>query len=227
MKKFLLLTFLLISNLGFSQSDKIEITFIGNCGLHMTDGNTSIYVDFPYKSGAYGYMTYEDSVLDEIIENSTFIFTHQHNDHYSGKILRKVIKEKKGKKFTQWNTRRMDKWANEIPDFKIESFRTKHTFSIRHRSYLITWHGKKIFLSGDTEHSETIGEIKDIDLAFVPYWLLTDAKDKEIDIDAKRFAIYHIAPVQIPSAKENWGDSENIYPLIEQGDIITLKPNEK
>lgn len=214
---------MLFTSIAFAQPSEIEITFIGNCGLHLSDGDTSIYVDFPYKSGAYGYMTYEDTVLEEIIPNSTFIFTHQHNDHYSGKDLRRVIKTKGGQRFTQWNLRRLRKWAKKIPHFEMEAFRTKHTFSIRHRSYLITWHGKKIYLSGDTEHAETIGKIKGIDLAFVPYWLLLDAKEKEIDIDAKKFDIYHIAPVQIKSAKENWSDNENIHPLVEQGEKLTLK----
>lgn len=215
--------FLLLLFTSIAQSSEIEITFIGNCGIHLSDGEISIYVDFPYKSGAYGYMSYEDTVLEEIIPNSTFIFTHQHNDHYSGRDLRRVIKTKGGQRFTQWNLRKLRKWAKTIPHFEIEAFRTKHTFSIRHRSYLITWHGKKIYLSGDTEHAETIGKMKDIDLAFVPYWLLIDAEEKEIDIDAKQFAIYHIAPVQIKSAKENWSDNENIHPLVEQGETLTLK----
>jgi L-ascorbate metabolism protein UlaG (beta-lactamase superfamily) len=214
---------LLVSSIVIAQPREIQVTFIGNCGLHLTDGETDIYVDFPYKSGAYGYMTYEDSVLEDVIPSSTFIFTHQHNDHYSGKDLRKVIKAKGGQRFTQWNIRSLKKWAKTIPDFEIEAFRTKHSFSIRHRSYLIAWHGKKIFLSGDTEHAETIGKIKDIDLAFVPYWLLMDAKDKEITIDAKKFAIYHIAPNQIPSAKEKWSNNGKIHPLVKQGEKLFLK----
>ena len=40
MRKILLLILLLIFNFGFTQSNEIKITFIGNCGLHLTDGNT-------------------------------------------------------------------------------------------------------------------------------------------------------------------------------------------
>lgn len=53
MKKQLLWTVILISilNLGFAQSNEITIRFIGNCGLHFSDGTSNIYTDFPYVSG--------------------------------------------------------------------------------------------------------------------------------------------------------------------------------
>lgn len=73
-----LLIFSTISFLGIGQDKEIQIKFIGNCGLYMTDGELNIYSDFPYKSGAYGYMRYEESELDSVKENSVFIFTHKH-----------------------------------------------------------------------------------------------------------------------------------------------------
>ncbi|MBC8882919.1 hypothetical protein H9X57_04590 [Flavobacterium piscinae] len=65
-----------------------------------------------------------------------------------------------------------------IEDFKIESFKTKHRFTFKHYSYLITWHGKRIFLSGDTESADLISTVKNINWAFVPYWIMLDAKEK-------------------------------------------------
>lgn len=50
-KKVLPIILLCISNLGFIQSGQIQIKFIGNCGLYMTDAQTNFYIDFPYKSG--------------------------------------------------------------------------------------------------------------------------------------------------------------------------------
>lgn len=72
----LTISFCLLSTFGISQTNDIQIQFIGNCGFHMTDGKTNFYIDFPYKSGAYGYMEFKDSELDSIKENSVFIFTH-------------------------------------------------------------------------------------------------------------------------------------------------------
>ena len=93
----------------------------------------------------------------------------------------------------------------------------------RHYSYLINWHGKKIYLSGDTTNPETIGKIKDIDWAFVPYWILKNAKDQNIEIDAKMYGVYHLYPAQIPSAKKNWDQTDDIRPMVEQGELIRIK----
>jgi len=82
-------------NFGFAQSNEIKIEFMGNCGLYMTDGTTNIYADFPYKSGAFSYMEFDKAELDSIKENSIFIFTHKHADHYSGKKYEKSPKRKK------------------------------------------------------------------------------------------------------------------------------------
>jgi len=217
------ITLIIFINFGFAQENKITIKFIGNCGLYMTDGVSNIYSDFPYKSGAHNYMEFDNSELDSIKSNSIFIFTHKHSDHYSEKNIKKVIKEKNGKKYGSWNIEELEKLGESIPNFKIQAFKTKHKFSINHYSYLITWHNKKIFLSGDTESAEVIGNIENIDWAFVPYWVLLDAKDNNIKIDTKMYAIYHLATVQAPSAKKNWGDLENYHPLIEQGEIITIE----
>lgn len=219
------ISFCLITILGFSQSKEIQIEFIGNCGFHMTDGITDFYIDFPYKSGAYGYMEFDEEEMDKIKENSIFIFTHKHADHYSRKNLKKVMKDKGGKKFGVANISKLEKLGETIENFEIKAFKTKHTFfgiPFRHYSYLITWHGKRIFISGDTTNPETIAEMENIELAFVPYWILKNAKDQGIKIDAKMFAIYHLYPEQVPSAKENWDKVENIRPMVEQGQKITI-----
>lgn len=212
----LLLTF--ISGVSFGQSNEIRIKFIGNCGLYMTDGNLNIYSDFPYKSGAYKYMEFDESELENVKENATFIFTHKHADHYSKTNVKKVLKSKNGRKFDPGNSGKLASLSREYPEFAIEAFKTKHKFSFRHYSYLITWHGKRIFLSGDTESAETIGKVGKLDWAFVPYWLIRDAKEKSITIDAKMKGLYHLYPNQqfkneIPA---------DVRVLEKQGEVITI-----
>jgi len=193
----LLIAFAFYSFASFSPAHEITIKFFGNCGLYMTDGNLDIYTDFPCKSGAYGYMEYNEAELDSIKGNSIFLFTHKRADHYLGKKVRQVLRAKKGKKFTPWRTSQLEKFSKTIPDFNVQVFRTKHRFSLKHNLYLITWRGKKIFLSGDTESAETIGKIEGIDWAFLPSWILIDAEEKNIKIDAKMRALYHIYPNEI------------------------------
>lgn len=222
--KFIALAF--IAEFGFAQSNEIRIEFMGNCGLYLTDGTTNIYTDFPYKSGAYNYMKYDEIELDSIKENSFFIFTHKHADHYSRKNLKKVIKEKGGQKFGVSNIDELLKLGEKIDDFDVKAFKTKHTFlgiPFRHYSYLITWHEKRIYLSGDTTNPKTISEIKNIDWAFVPYWILESTKKQGIEIDADMIGIYHLYPQQIPSERENYDRIDDIHPLTNQGEIIRIR----
>lgn len=198
MKKFycqilLITTSILVSNFGFCQSNEIKIKFIGNCGLYLTDKNATIYIDFPYKSGAHNYMEYDKSEIDNVKENATFIFTHKHADHYSKSLLNKM----KGTKYGPWNIKEIKKIENSISDFAIESFKTQHKvfgISFEHYSYLIVWHNKRIFISGDTENADTVAKINNIDWLFAPSWLIMDAKEKNLTLDAKKIGVYHLYP---------------------------------
>ncbi len=67
---------LFIKSMGFGQSNEIKIRYIGNCGLHITDGTHHIYTDFPYKSGAHNYIEYKASEIDSLKENSFYKFHH-------------------------------------------------------------------------------------------------------------------------------------------------------
>lgn len=214
---FTVILFIVIKSISIAQSNEIKIRYIGNCGLHITDGVNHIYTDFPYKSGAYNYVEYDDSEIDSLKENSFYIFTHKHSDHYSKKLLKETLKTKGGKAFGWWNIAELEKLKDIIPGFEIKTFKTKHHFSLNHYSYLITWHNKKIFLSGDTEHAETIGKMTNLDWAFLPAWLVVDANEKNIKIDSKMFGIYHIGPkdnINIPGKK--------VLMLKKQGEVITI-----
>lgn len=216
--KTITLIILLVCDAYFSHSGEIKIRFIGNCGLHLTDGDANLYIDFPYKSGAYGYMEYESSEIDNVKDNAVFLFTHRHADHYSKKLIRELKNKHKGNVYGNWKVKKTERLNNLIADFKIETFKTKHRFTFKHYSYLITWHGKRIFLSGDTEHAATIATVKDMDWAFVPSWIMLDAKEKNIKIDADKFGVYHLYPDQ----KVNKEIPERIFVLDKQGEVITI-----
>jgi len=213
--KTILVIFTLIfsTNPLFSQSGEIKIKFLGNAGLYLTDGASNVYVDFPYKSGAFGYMKYDIAQLDSIKDNSVFIFTHRHPDHYS----RKLVNKQKGKAYGPWNVTALEDLNNILPHFSIHSFKTKHRFASKHSSYLITWHGKRIFISGDTETADTIATVKDIDWAFVPSWIIYNARENKMKIDAKKFAIYHLYP-----SEEINVVTPGIILLNKQNEVITL-----
>lgn len=189
-----LLGFLVVSTFG--QQNKIAITFIGNCGIFMTDGEINLYVDFPYKSGAHHYMTYDDSIIDTISAGSVFLFTHGHSDHYRKKLFKKTGQKLYGPwPVTLFLSKKRKYTLEELNDsfinFSVLVFKTKHRFTFKHFSYLINWNSKRIFISGDAESAKTISEIKNIDLVFAPSWLIKDAFVKELGIDAKKIILYH------------------------------------
>ena len=164
-------------------------------------------------------MKYDPSEITNIKENSIFLFTHRHADHYSKKILKQIKGKHNGRVFGNWNIKKFAKLTNSLNDFKIETFKTKHRFTFKHYSYLITWHGKKIFLSGDTETSETITTIKEMDWAFVPYWIILDANEKKVKIDTKKIGLYHLYPDQ----KVNNSKPEKDILLNKQGEVIRIE----
>lgn len=212
---------LITASIGASgQNAGVKIRFIANCGIYMTDGITNIYVDFPYKSGAYNLMEYDLSELDSVRNNPIFIFTHKHADHYSGKLVRKLAKKLDGEIYSPWNKKELLKLNERLTDFTIQAIKTKHKYSVNHCSYLITWHNKKYFISGDTENSEMIASLSDIELAFIPWWLMADARDKALKIDdvSNVFAVYHIGPRLLITNKDN---SPKIKLLNVKGELIT------
>ncbi|NVO20823.1 MAG: MBL fold metallo-hydrolase [Bacteroidetes bacterium] len=219
-KQSVLLTVLLFClHFAFGQTGEIKIKFIGNCGLYMTDGNLNIYVDFPYKSGAHHYMKYNKSEIDSIKDNSIFIFTHRHSDHYS----RKLIRNPKGNIYGPWRVSKkrkldLEKLNNSINEFSLQSFKTSHIFSLHHSSYLITWHNKKIFISGDTGDVGPISKIKNMDWVFGPFWIYSNAMQQKKPIDSKMIGIFHLYPDQ----KIGEGFPGNIHFFTQQNEVISI-----
>ena len=67
----LIIIIFMISSIAKPQ-DNISIKFIGNCGFYLTDGDFSFYLDFPYRSGAYDYMDYDEKIIDNCPNYSFF-----------------------------------------------------------------------------------------------------------------------------------------------------------
>ncbi len=185
--RFIALTISLVFStvISFAQSNEIKLRFIGNCGIHLSDGKNNLYIDFPYKSGAYKYMKFDASELDSIKQGSIFLFTHKHADHYSKNNLKKIKNKHNGRVYGTWNKKQFKNLNTSLDGFSIEVYKTKHRFTFKHHSYLITWHGKRIFLSGDTESADLISTVKEMDWAFIPYWIMLDAKERGLKIDTK------------------------------------------
>lgn len=70
------------------QAAALDVTVVGNAGVVLSDGASSLLVDLPYESGAFGYMTYDPVALDPP-GTVTSIITHDHADHFDPELFRR------------------------------------------------------------------------------------------------------------------------------------------
>lgn len=213
--------FFLCFDSSFAQNNEISIRFVGNSGFYMTDGKLDVYIDFPYKSGAHHYMEYDDEELENIKENSVFLFTHKHADHYSKKLIRNLNGKFFGPfKFPKEKRIELADLNNLDPDFSVETFDTSHNFTFgKHYSYLITWHGKKIFVSGDTGDYEDWSKMENLDWSLTNFWIYRNAIEDKAVINSKIIGICHL----YPDAKIESAFPENIHFFLKQNEVVSIR----
>jgi L-ascorbate metabolism protein UlaG (beta-lactamase superfamily) len=85
---------------------------------------------------------------------------------------------------------------------EIEPIATPHA-DVGHYSYIVTWHGKRLYFSGDTESSASLLAAKNLDVAFVSPWVYRAVVRNNHLVDARRIVIYHHeAGERIPECRE-------------------------
>ena len=210
--------FVLLASLVFAvpeDAGQFEIRFLGNEAFEITDGTTTILSDFPYESGAFGYMTYNPELLKPR-ENAHCLITHQHKDHFDVSLqskvgckvfgptglLQKVPKESRG----TWEKERA-----RIKDIDITAIPTPHG-NVEHYSYRVDWKNKSFYFVGDTEDPAALLKQPKLDVLFITPWLLQKIPQQKWKSLAERLVIYHHA------AKEKVDCSICIVP--KQGETI-------
>ena len=79
------------TNINENIKKTLVAKFIGNCGFCFTDEVDCLYIDFPYVSGAYGFMGFDARHLEALSRHEKevyFLFTHAHDDHFNRKEVR-------------------------------------------------------------------------------------------------------------------------------------------
>ena len=168
-------------------SEQLDIQYIGNASFVLSDGKKNVFIDFPYEAGAYGFAM--DYSLDSIItgDNNISIITHHHGDHW----WRKGFMDSNNKLFAPYFVRLfvpksrkiLFKEHTVIDDLIINPIKTPHGYTIApfgfninlkcisHYSYILFWHNKKIFISGDANSNyELLQREKNIDIAIITHW---------------------------------------------------------
>ena len=203
MKKLLLILFT-----SLLCSEQLDIQYIGNASFVLSDGKKNVFIDFPYEAGAYGFAM--DYSLDSIItgDNNISIITHHHGDHW----WRKGFMDSNNKLFAPYFVRLFVPKSREIlfeehsviDDLIINPIKTPHSFTIEpfgipisgkcisHYSYILFWHNKKIFISGDANSEyELLQREKNIDIAIITYWNGEYAFMNNKNIDANNILLCH------------------------------------
>ena len=187
-------------------SKELRGRFIGNMAVAITDGTVTVMTDFPYQSGYSRYNTYPASEIRSSTATTLSLITHKHPDHWEPRLFAK----------TNWKvvapadaTSGVDVSRVVPPTSRItfgpvviEPIETPHA-GIGHYSYVVTWHGKRLFFSGDTESIDRLMGTKNLDAAFLSPWLYRSAIRSGRPLDAKRVVIYHHeAGEEVPECRD-------------------------
>jgi len=177
----------------FGGGNSLQFTFIGNESFLISDGDTALLTDFPYASGAFGYMSYNLGAL-HLPDQGLCLITHGHADHFDATLFRKtnfsIIAPPSV--LAGLDPARRIAFANEMTykGVTIRAFRTPHG-EIEHYSYLVLWHGRKLYFTGDTDDLAELQRQTDLDVAFVTPWLLEAMQKQKLRIGARQVVVYH------------------------------------
>ena len=172
----------------------LEARFVGNMAFAVTDGTVTLMSDFPYQSGYSVYMEYDAREIRSTTSSTLSLITHRHGDHWEPALFAKTGWKVAGPAdvTSGIDAGRIVPIRNGAASFgpiQIEAIATPHA-SIGHHSYIVTWHGRRLYFSGDTESAASLMSARNLDVAFVSPWQYRAAL-KLGRIDAKRIVIYH------------------------------------
>lgn len=154
------------------------IRYIGNAGFEISDGRSTVLLDFPYESGAYGYMTFGDREL-EPRPGSLCLVTHAHADHFASAAMQRIGCLVAGPAQAMGLVPESSRMQGQSP-WSFDSAEARCIDSehgdIDHCSFVLTWHGTTMVVAGDLETVEPLLEgLPAADLFVLPYWLASEA----------------------------------------------------
>jgi L-ascorbate metabolism protein UlaG (beta-lactamase superfamily) len=202
------------------QRPVLEARFIGNMAFAITDGTTTVMTDFPYRSGYSVYMTYPREEIRSPTSATLSLITHRHPDHWDRELFAE----------TPWRVAGPGAVVNGVDasrvvaltapatfgPVRIEPLQTPHA-DVGHYSYVLTWHGRRLYFSGDTEDIAHVVALRNLDVAFVSPWLFRAVIRGGRKIDARRIVIYH------HQAGEAVPECQSECAIPKQGDTLKIQ----
>lgn len=178
---------------SIAAQDSLQIRFIGNEAVSLSDGRLTLVLDFPYQPGYSGYNTYPDSALG-IPGDVVAVITHRHRDHFAAERFlptgwRIVGPREVTASLPQGRVVALDS-VIRIGDAVLRPTRTPHG-DTEHYSWLIEWRGRRFYFVGDTEDPAALLAAGPLDVAFVSSWLLASARRGGREVPARQVVLYH------------------------------------
>lgn len=207
----------LLVSLAEAHAGTLRFQFIGNEAFLITDGTSTLLTDFPYQSGAFGYMEYR---MEDVRPEGEVLclITHRHADHFDPKLFLE----------TTWKILGPDEVTRSLPKervvplhesvetgpWKIRAIATPHA-SIEHYSYEVTWDGVRLFFAGDSESLVPVLEEKKVDVLFITPWLRAASEKEHKKLKAKKVVLYHQTDTRVPLSYRD-------IVVMRQGETFTL-----
>ncbi len=160
--------------------------------FQLTDGRRTMLTDFPYESGAFGYMRWPQASVTPS-ERALCLITHSHRDHWLPSLAAPYCAQIAGPRDVAAALPDRDLGKLAAIDWggvEIVPIPTKHG-PLEHFSYRVTWNGLRLYFTGDTDDLEPLLSERDLDVAFVSPWLLRAAQNRAARIPARRIVVYH------------------------------------
>ena len=204
----------------------------------ISDGKTTLYTDFPYESGCFGYMTYDFARVPKAPERR--VPRHARPPRPLRRVplredgLRRLIAPPSLVAGDGGGPRDPVRAEDVVPATSRSRPSARRTATIEHSSYLVTWHGRRLYFTGDTDSADQLLAMKDLDVAFVSPWLIEAVAEKNGRIDARRVVCYHhqtdekVADLPGPAwsrsraRRSSWRASAQAPPLAERGRLRAL-----
>jgi hypothetical protein len=187
-----LMALALASLSGVGHAQELTVHFVGNAGVVLTDGDTSLLVDLPYESGAFGYMRYDPALLRPV-GTTISVITHDHRDHFDPDLFLSQ---------SSWLIMGPPSVTTRVPPervlvgdsvrfgaFDVVTIPTPHTPD--HKSYRIRWRGRIFYFTGDTEDATAVPSGPYLDVLFVTPWLYCSLRSASRSASGDRAVLYH------------------------------------
>ncbi len=204
---------------------ELTATFLGNQAFRITDGETILFTDFPYESGAYGYMTWEEELLQPVADSYCLI-THEHRDHFAAELVERlgctVVGPPSVVALLEGSGVVADNEVVALGPLTITPLDTPH--NVEHRSYRVKWGEVSLYFTGDTETVDTLAEQEPLDVLFSSPWMFDSTLRRDALPTVGQVVIYHHRQGQVlPACRACEGEADCTPCLVpSQGQTFTL-----